>query len=348
MLLVLPLAYTPPSPFMTPPMVPPALEPLPADWATAERLDVLNMTGFNPADCASIQPRVYADTWCVSACAINFCLEDICACGEDAKEKSAAIDKKNMDNWQGAEDKQRAGQKDGCTVVDCPNGLASDVGKQANETSVADQEYQNAIDNWKEGEEREKAVDPKKAYPFGLPPASQQKQQQQQQADENRPTGNFVPPDPSTCKSIMVMSVTDEWCMQTCQRACPPKQCKCDDEPTQESGYVPTAPSQVPAINRAPEPPTAAAPCVSIGPTQTEANDRWCNLSCVNINGNCPATVCECDEEKLKKAQAGITSAQATSSESIVADRDAGIASRDQEVASRKGASPSPSPSPQQ
>jgi len=227
-LFYLSLGVTPPSPFVTPPLVPPVLEPLPSDWATAERLDVLNMTGFNPVDCVSIQPGVYADSWCIQACAINFCLEDICLCGEGAKQESERIAKKNIDDWEGAEDRQRAAHEDGCTVVDCPNGLPSDVGKQDNETTANDQEYQNSIDNWKEGEERQKHVDPKKAYPYGIPPVDQQQAQQEQQASKNRPSRAWVPDDPSTCKSIQILSVTDEWCVRTCERSCPPLQCQCE------------------------------------------------------------------------------------------------------------------------
>jgi len=316
MLHLLQLGYTPPTPFAVPPLVPPALEPLPDDWATAERLDTLNMTDFDPTECVSIQPRVYQDTWCISACLINFCLDDICACGPGAKERAESIDKEQIDNWGEAEDRERGAHQDGCTVVDCPNGLPSDVGKQANETSEENEDYQNGIDNWKEGESRQKNVDPTKAYPYGLPAAGQQGEEPPKPAVNAGPP--FKPANPSTCKSIIPESITDEWCVNTCERLCPPGQCTCDEQAQQQED----------AIVPSPAPKTLDAPCVSLGATSSDTNDRWCNLSCVNPNGNCPASMCECDEKKLKDAQDTMTAAPV--------DRDAAIADRDAAIAGRK------------
>ena len=307
MLHLVPLAYTPPTPFATPPLVPPALDPLPSNWATAERLDVVNMTNFSPADCVSIQPGTYADTWCISACAINFCLDDVCACGEGAREEADKIKNKNIDDWGEAEDRERMG----CTIVDCPGGLASDVGKQANETSENDADYQNGIDNWKEGEAREKNVDPTKAYPYGLPAVGQQGQEVAKSAEPPRPP--FTPVDPATCVSL-ISSITNEWCVNTCERACPPAQCACDGQGQQGVTITPSPAPVKPVI----------MPCVSLGTTSSDTNDRWCNLSCVNVNGNCPASMCECDEKKLKEAQDG-----------MLVDRDAAIADRDASIAER-------------
>jgi hypothetical protein len=325
MLHLLPLGYMPPSPFATPPLVPPALDPLPADWATAQKLDMINMTGFDPTECASIQPRVYQDGWCISACLINFCLDDICTCGTDsegrtAKERGEAIDKENMDNWGESEKRERSGD---CTIVSCPGGLPSDVGKQANETSQQNEDYQNGIDAWKEGEDRQKHADPAKAYPNGLPAAGQQGDEPDGGVVKKHAGPPFKPVDPSTCTSLLPKSITDEWCINTCQVLCPPGQCECDQA---EQGQ-----QQEDALVASPAPKTASAPCVSLGATgSSDTNDRWCNLSCVNVNGNCPASMCECDEEKLKEAQDAMTAAPV--------DRDAAIADRDAAIAAKTDA----------
>jgi hypothetical protein len=345
MLHLLQLAVTPPSPFAVPPLVPPSLEPLPSDWATAERLDTLNMTNFDPTDCVSIKPRVYQDTWCISACSINFCLDDICACGDGAKEKAENIDQEQLDNWGEAEDRERAAHEDGCTVVDCPNGLVADVGKQANETSENNEDFQNGIDNWKEGEDRQKNVDPTKAYPYGLPAAGQQGEEPPKPAQTGGPP--FKPADPSTCRSILA-AITDEWCVNTCQRLGPPGQCECDPDPQQQKGAtgqqqehatVASAPVKVAPVK------TLDAPCISLGPSSSDTNDRWCNLSCVNPNGNCPASMCECDEKKLKAAQ-GSLSGPAVDRDAEIAERDASIAERKPEVSPDPEASPAPVASP--
>ena len=332
--------YTPPSPFATPPLVPPALDPLPADWATAQRLDTINMDDFDPTECASIQPRVYHDEWCVRACLINFCLDDICTCGTDsegrtAKERGEAIDKQNMDNWQESENREKSGD---CTIVSCPQGLPSDVGKQANETSQANEEFQDGIDRWKEGEDRLKNADPNKAYPDGLPPVGQLGGEDTEGGVVKRNAGQpFTPDDPSTCRSLLPDSITDSWCQNTCQALCPPGQCECDGHPAkqaqqqEDAAVASPAPQQQEAapvespVPKSSAPKTASAPCVSLGPSSSDTNDRWCNLSCVNVNGNCPASMCECDEKKLKAAQ----DAMAVTPAAKVPERDAAIADRD-------------------
>ena len=192
-------------------------------------------------DCKPIVPG-YSDFWCATTCAQkDACPKDICMCGKGAKEASDAVFGEIMDNWGEAEKRERsaAATPGGCTVADCPGGLASDIGKNESEK----EEYQKAMDEWKEGEKRVKAADPVAGggYPYGLPPVDDGQQQQQQQVPEEMVRN-------SKCQSIgeFKNAERDIWCQTTCAltnqaRNCPPQMCECEGGSGEqgESGEAP-------------------------------------------------------------------------------------------------------------
>tara|TARA_B100000795_G_scaffold201077_1_gene154811 strand:- start:665 stop:1810 length:1146 start_codon:yes stop_codon:yes gene_type:complete len=113
-------------------------------------------------DCVPIAVG-YSDFWCSTTCATGSCPEELCKCGDAAKQESKEMIGQVKDNWAEAEKRARAAADSpgGCTVADCPGGLPSNAGKD--EDSQESKEYDKAIDDWKEGEARIKAADPNEA-----------------------------------------------------------------------------------------------------------------------------------------------------------------------------------------
>eukprot|EP00908_Phaeocystis_cordata_P025111 Transcript_7566.p1 GENE.Transcript_7566~~Transcript_7566.p1 ORF type:complete len:857 (-),score=232.11 Transcript_7566:76-2430(-) len=214
------------------------------DWSGAP--SAIDTVPSRP-ECKPVVPG-YSDFWCATSCATkDGCPKDnegkfICKCGASAQQQSNSVLGKVEDTWKEAEERARDAAIDGCTVVSCKNGLPSDAGKDG-----PDQEYQKAIDDWKEGENRIKAADPNEAYPYGLPPAPESQQQQQQQQQQQATSLPAPSPEakPIKCRSIgeFKNEQRDQWCTTSCGRGamgadCPPTMCECD-------GDVPDAGSRV-------------------------------------------------------------------------------------------------------
>merc|ERR1740117_232771 len=81
-------------------------------------------------DCVPIAVG-YSDFWCSTTCATGSCPEELCKCGDAAKQESKEMIGQVKDNWAEAEKRARAAADSpgGCTVADCPGGLPSNAGK---------------------------------------------------------------------------------------------------------------------------------------------------------------------------------------------------------------------------